>query len=166
VADFTLPDSVVTGDIAQLTDRSTGASGLQWLPTSLGLAGTQPSFRPREVGPVEITLVATNAQCTDTVTKTLWVVNLGLQMPNVFSPNADGLNDFFRPIYWGYNRIHLQIWDRWGILIFDNRMITGQWWDGTKNGTPCQEGVYVYRVAADRDQAYPLERYGTVTLLR
>ena len=67
-------------------------------------------------------------------------------IPNVFSPNADGNNDRFI-VYpeSGVDDIEsIQIFDRWGNLVFDASNNVG--WDGTIDLTPAPPGVYVYQV--------------------
>lgn len=67
-------------------------------------------------------------------------------LPNIFTPNGDGINDFFRPGYLlRYYRIaHLRIVNRWGQIVyesFDNKAA----WDGRyTNGIPAEIGVYYY----------------------
>jgi gliding motility-associated-like protein len=69
-----------------------------------------------------------------------------LNIPNVFSPNGDGLNDFFRIAYDGDELFHLQIIDRWGVKYYDTRN-REQAWDGKDlNGNEAAEGVYFYTV--------------------
>ena len=74
----------------------------------------------------------------------------GIYTPNVFSPNGDGINDFFT--------IHsdasvttilsLQVFDRWGGVVFSGTNLkpneTEEGWDGMAKGEPVQNGVYVY----------------------
>ena len=67
-------------------------------------------------------------------------------LPNVFTPNGDGKNDFFRPFpYKHIQKIELRIYDRWGRLVFqtDNADIV---WDGRlkSNGERCASGTYFY----------------------
>jgi gliding motility-associated-like protein len=67
-------------------------------------------------------------------------------IPNAFTPNGDGLNDVFRIIGLppeNITRFILQIYDRWGQLVFTTNDIT-QPWDGTMKGKPCPEGEYVW----------------------
>lgn len=83
-------------------------------------------------------------------------------IPNVFTPNGDGLNDRFEII--GEEAIcfrELAIFDRWGNLIHQSRS-PSLWWDGTHQGQPAPEGVYVYLLKSDEG----ITRVGTVTLLR
>jgi gliding motility-associated-like protein len=69
------------------------------------------------------------------------------ELPNVFSPNGDGINDYFRPIdpYYFVTKINIQIYNRWGQLMYetDDPDIM---WNGTnyKNGKTVSDGVYYY----------------------
>ncbi len=67
-----------------------------------------------------------------------------LEMPNVFSPNGDGTNDFFKPSkYADIVNAHLEIYNRWGTKLFDtNDVETG--WNGKFNGMQCSEGTYYW----------------------
>ena len=66
-------------------------------------------------------------------------------VPNVFSPNGDGVNDVLElklsPTV--QDIISFQIFNRWGALVYqtDDRF---DGWDGTLNGRPMGEGVYIY----------------------
>ena len=87
-------------------------------------------------------------------------------VPNAFSPNGDGLNDVFRVIPPGISStVYFRIFDRYGQMVFE----TNQWlkgWDGTFNGKPAPQGVYVWTVkGVDRDKK-TVEMKGTVTLVR
>ncbi|HOK37361.1 MAG TPA: gliding motility-associated C-terminal domain-containing protein [Bacteroidales bacterium] len=69
------------------------------------------------------------------------------RLPNVFTPNNDGINDYFRPIepYYFVTRINIQIFNRWGLLMYEttNPDII---WDGRdfKTGKKVSDGVYFY----------------------
>jgi gliding motility-associated-like protein len=64
-------------------------------------------------------------------------------IPTGFTPNGDGRNDFFRPSLINYEDFSMQIFNRWGELIFEtNDPIKG--WDGTYKGVDVQTGVYLY----------------------
>lgn len=69
------------------------------------------------------------------------------ELPNVFTPNGDGDNDFFTPIhpYKYVKDIDINIFDRWGIEVFrtaDPEIL----WDGTcsQTKTRCSDGIYYY----------------------
>ncbi len=86
-------------------------------------------------------------------------------LPNVFTPNGDGLNDVFEIQALGLQDYRMQIFNRAGSKIFESRE-PSEGWDGTFNGKKCLPGVYVYQVTLtyyDKE----LERlYGSVTLIR
>lgn len=72
---------------------------------------------------------------------------LDYQLPNVFTPNGDGINDLFTPFmpYSGVTKIEMEIFNRWGKREFrteDPDIL----WDGTSESThlPCSDGVYYY----------------------
>ncbi len=120
----------------------------------LGVPGCeQITWTPTQAQRVYLT--ATDAQgCTVSDTLLVLVVaDYSLYIPNVFSPNRDGVNDFFtvlgpEPRVTGIRR--LQIFDRWGQLLYDaadlptNSFSTG--WDGKAKGQDVPEGVYLYQV--------------------
>ena len=70
----------------------------------------------------------------------------GLVMPNAFTPNNDGINDIFR-IVPGHevDLISLQVFHRWGALLFQTTDANAGW-DGTFKGDPQPVGNYVYIV--------------------
>ncbi|KAA5532343.1 T9SS type B sorting domain-containing protein [Taibaiella lutea] len=85
--------------------------------------------------------------CTDTATITIPVKPL-LHFPNAFSPNADGLNDFFAPVIWGSD-IAIQrfaVYDRWGNKIWSaNGSAALKGWDGHySNGRLADMGTYYW----------------------
>lgn len=66
-----------------------------------------------------------------------------IHLPNVFSPNDDGVNDFlFTPMF--TEGTSLTILNRWGQKIFFTSKPSEEYWDGSANGELCQEGTYFY----------------------
>jgi len=71
-----------------------------------------------------------------------------LIIPNAFSPNGDGLNDFFEIKYGkDLTGLEMRIYNRWGELIWSNAT-TSDMWDGTQNGKPCDISTYFYMLKA------------------
>lgn len=67
-----------------------------------------------------------------------------LFVPSAFTPNRDGLNDFFRPLAAGYRNVRfLRVFNRWGQVVFQTNNFS-QGWDGTLNGTAAEIGVYYW----------------------
>lgn len=122
----------------------------------------------------EITLLVTNngGLCRDSTVGFLVVNDIILYyVPNVFTPDFDEFNQTFKPIFTsGFDPFdyHLQIYNRWGELIFES-FNAAVGWDGTypKDGKLCQDGVYVWKInfkESMSDKKHLVE--GHVTLLR
>jgi len=89
-------------------------------------------------------------------------------IPNAFTPDGDGLNDKFTILGIPYEQIThfaLQIYDRWGQMIYTSNDIM-EGWDGTFNGELCQEGVYVWSIYYEDNKKKPVTNKGIITLLR
>jgi gliding motility-associated-like protein len=88
-------------------------------------------------------------------------------MPNTFTPNNDESNDRFGAVSeCQLQEYHLIIFDRWGKLLFESFMISDGW-DGTFEGNPVPEGVYVFHLDFVTDEGVasrPVQ--GTVSLIR
>jgi gliding motility-associated-like protein len=86
-------------------------------------------------------------------------------MPNAFTPNGDQLNDIFTAGGLYFESFDLQIWDRWGKLLFHTQnSATG--WDGKVGGKDAPEGVYVFQVVVRGYDGTELKQNGSLTLIR
>jgi gliding motility-associated-like protein len=95
-----------------------------------------------------------------------------IYIPNVFSPNGDGINDFFT-IHGRFNLTNIasmQIFDRWGNQLFENKDMTpgdeSLGWDGTFDKEPVQSGVYVYVAELVYEDGYSETVAGSITIVR
>jgi len=139
--------------------------------TDTAVTGTQTQIhRYTLVGTYEPFVVAITAGgCQDTLP--LGIVQVQdrevIFIPNVFTPNSDGINDEFVIQYQGYQGYTLVVYDRWGIEVFNNNANPQLFWNGLKNnnGGACPEGVYVFRIEA-QGRNFVYERSGSITLLR
>ena len=85
--------------------------------------------------------------------------------PNAFTPNGDGKNDVFRPLFNGYHNFHyFRIVNRWGETIFESSNSLPAW-DGTFNGVAQDIGTYFYYIQYDCG-GNTVETKGDVTLIR
>lgn len=89
-----------------------------------------------------------------------------IYIPNVFSPNDDGRNDFFEA-YGPFQQIRsLKIFDRWGGLIYEEQGTNARW-DGKSGGEPLGTGVYVYLIQyIDIRTGEERQKAGEVLLLK
>ncbi len=91
-------------------------------------------------------------------------------VPNAFSPNGDGVNDYFYPELnpaVAISDFQFSIFDRWGNLIFQSEEIDARW-DGRFNGENMTPGVYIYDLRMryqDDDGQGSFEKAGDVTVI-
>ena len=109
---------------------------------------------------------AAGCSATDTIYVTVYKIDPGLYVPNAFTPNGDGLNDFFRPIPIGMKSLkYFRVYNRDGQLIFSTS-IQNRGWDGTFKGKPQDSDVYVWIVEGIDYQDKVIFQKGSVTLIR
>lgn len=77
-----------------------------------------------------------------------------LNVPNVFTPNGDGVNDEFRVLYRSIREYHIEVYNRWGKLVYRSND-PSKGWDGTINNRPAAEGAYFYVIRAIGHDAEP-----------
>lgn len=86
-------------------------------------------------------------------------------VPNAFSPNGDGQNDFLQLYYSCIKTIMFRIYDRWGEIIFETND-PSQKWDGSCNGKQMNTGVFVYSLNAVFADDEEIIKHGNITLIR
>jgi gliding motility-associated-like protein len=113
-------------------------------------------------------IVQNDLGCKDTAINTIHVVgNCYIAIPNAFTPNSDGLNDFLYPTN-AYKARDLRfcVYNRGGQKIFE----TSNWtfkWDGTFKGQPQDPGTYVWTlVYTNTDSGQRFDLKGSTVLIR
>jgi gliding motility-associated-like protein len=130
------------------------------------LTYTASGFQPNQA--VSITVRALGSlvcqQNTGTASATTLLPDLGLFMPNTFTPNGDGKNDYLK----GYGNLvtsfSMMIFNQWGEKVFESNNINIGW-DGNCKGQPQPVGVYVYVTTATVNGTV-INKKGTVNLIR
>jgi gliding motility-associated-like protein len=127
----------------------------------------------------DLTLVATNDNgCADTLTLSdlVHATSIGmLEFPNAFSPSTAGGkggyydmysldNDVFFPIHKGVEDYKLQIFNKWGELIYESTDVA-KGWDGYYRGQLVKQDVYVWKVEARFVNGQKYENAGDVTVI-
>lgn len=150
----------VTGSIL-LADLNNPNAIYQWSTgeNSSSITVTQPGH---------YWLKASNGDCS--TVDSIWIKrDCYLNIPNAFSPDGDGLNDYFLPrelLSSGLIAFTMNIYNRWGENIFTTSSIDGRGWDGKYNGVPQSMGVYVYVIDAEFKNNIKKTFKGNVTLVR
>jgi gliding motility-associated-like protein len=96
-------------------------------------------------GRYTVTLTVLDAAgCLIKVSKEVQILDYYLEIPNVFTPNGDALNDTFFPKFRFIRNLQLQVMTLWGELIYRSQGQEDPGWDGLVSGQKAPEGVYVY----------------------
>jgi gliding motility-associated-like protein len=94
------------------------------------------------------------------------IQNIRIYIPNAFTPNGDGLNDVFYVSSQLVNQFNIQVFDRWGAVMFESTNIGFEWNGTDAKGGALPEGVYTYRVSGRAIDNSPVNTQGTVLLIR
>jgi gliding motility-associated-like protein len=86
-------------------------------------------------------------------------------IPNLFSPNGDGVNDVLYVYGTAIAQLEFRVYNQWGQLVFTSKD-QRQGWDGTMSGQKQPVGVYVYIVRAVMQDGQVITKKGNVTLMR
>jgi len=126
---------------------------------------TLPQILVTEPGNYSVTVWNGNCPSSDNIL--LKECESEIWIPNVFTPNGDGINDEFYPVYSNIEEITLYIFNRWGNQIFEGSGINARW-NGIYKGKLCPDGVYTYLInyVKKGTHAGPKEKHGCVTLLK
>lgn len=143
-------------------------------------AEADPVHYYRTPGIYEVRLIANNQwNCPDTFLHPVPVTARAfgqLEFPNAFSPGSAGptdgvydprsyTNDFFFPMHAGVEEYRLEVFNRWGELVFVSEDVNVGW-DGYYRGQPAKQDVYVWKAQARFSDGNETALKGNVTLLR
>jgi gliding motility-associated-like protein len=153
---------------------SSNVTTYNWTPTANLDCATCPNPAATLTFNQEYTVVVTDSNsCTDTASILIKTIcNEGNYfLPNTFSPNGDGVNDYFYPRGTSlYNIQSMRVFNRWGQLVFQRQNFAANsetmGWDGTFNGHPAPSDAYVYIVEVICNNAQVVALHGNVTLIR
>lgn len=170
-----LPD-----DPVYTTNLSYQADSYYW---TFGDGKSSTEFEPvhtyLDTGRFDISLIAQTVHgCTDTlVYENLVEVAEGneILIPNAFTPSLDGptggsryndgRNDVFFPVTEGVIAYKMQIFNRWGELLFSTKD-NSRGWDGYYKGVICPPDVYVYKIEFKFLDGREVMKFGDITLIR
>lgn len=134
-----------------------------------GSSAVTPAATYTAAGTYSVLLEVDKGACTGSKIKVITVeVPSKLEVPNVFTPNGDKVNDIFRLIAASLGDIEATIFDRWGNKVYEVVSGTGNIaWDG-KNmaGKECPAGTYFYMIKATGKDGEEYDLKGNVTLFR
>jgi gliding motility-associated-like protein len=151
------------------TDNSTGGSSWYWMFGDGTTSIVQNPFHVYTAGTYTVTQIVTaTSGCTDTITKII-VVHPDILIPNVFTPNHDGINDDFWIPNTGFESFELTIYDRWGLKLFVTNSGEIRWDGRTGAGQEVPDGTYYFLLNAilkTELQGKKYEAKGFINLIR
>lgn len=172
---YITPDKVdITQPLIQVEDASIGATSVSYLFDDGTIKNTPNfdyQFNTNSAKTVSIMQFAVNAYgCRDSIIKQVEIKPaFVIYIPNAFTPNGDGLNDGFQAKGMGIVDFKLQIFDRWGALVFETSDINKAW-DGSVNGNgggeDSKQEVYVWKASVVDVLREKHSLIGHVTLLK
>jgi len=160
--------------VVNLSDASTSLNPIAtwtWMfpdSSNLYFQSTAQSIAFSEGGPQQIGLVITdNLGCIDSALITIYVSDPDIWVPNVFTPNGDGVNDIITLPYPSFKSYNIQILNRWGNLVFELKDQTGiAVWDGYDfDGQLHTDGVFFYRLCGEMLGGTLIDKHGFIHLV-
>ncbi|MDD3877904.1 MAG: PKD domain-containing protein [Bacteroidales bacterium] len=166
--------ATVENPIVQFTNLSAGATSWFWNfddpASSQNNFSTlhSPSHTYNNEGDYEVVMIALSQfGCADTAYGSLKILpEYSIYIPSAFTPNNDGLNDFFKGFGNAIDEYAMYIYTRWGELVFESNDYNKPW-DGRSmhNNTPLIQDVYVYKIIVKDFKGKTYSYVGRVALL-
>jgi len=163
--------AILAGETA-VTFGAPGASGVAGYLWDFGTGETSmlpsPTYTFAREGTYAVTLTADPGNGCPPTRRSLLieVIFESLYIPNVFSPNGDGVNDFFTPRLPPIRSYEVLIHDRWGRMVHRSNAPFPGWSGRTDSGSECAAGVYAYVIKVALANGETVERTGMLSLLR
>ncbi|WP_179016868.1 PKD domain-containing protein [Winogradskyella forsetii] len=89
-----------------------------------------------------------------------------LIMPDAFTPNEDGINDFFGPVSIGLNTLEMNVYDTWGSLIYNETGDAIRGWDGKVKDEDAENGNYYYTFTAKTFYGNDVKQQGAFVFIK
>jgi len=152
------------------TSNTTGATVYNW---NMGNGQTDTSATPAGAtytapGTYTVILISSNGGCLSIDTALVIIdAAIGIEVPNIYSPNGDGINDTWHINSSGYCDLHCEIYNRWGQLVYQLLGVNDEWNGIMNNGNPASEGTYYYILEAKSCvDGKPYKVSGYITLVK
>lgn len=87
-------------------------------------------------------------------------------MPTAFTPNNDGINDSFAPVFLGFTEVTLHVYDTWGSLIYSETAESIKGWNGKIKDIDAENGNYYFKMIAKTFYNHTITEEGAFTLIK
>lgn len=180
---FSVPNMDVEADpiegmpplLVEFTNNSTGADSYAW---EFGDGSNEQNdditvphnFLNEGVFMTYVIGETNNGMCVDTAEIEIIAIYpiLSYEFPNIFTPNGDNANDFFKLIHYeNIKSINIVILNRWGNVLFESNEPAFAW-DGKRNNsnTDCTDGTYFYKATLENYAGEEVQEHGFIQLSR
>ncbi|MEY3087534.1 MAG: hypothetical protein RLZ93_1460 [Bacteroidota bacterium] len=152
----------------QLTNASFNAWSYTWsFGDGNGSFLVNPTHVYTQPGAYEITLIATDQKgCVDSISKWIEIApERYIYLPNSFTPDGDGLNEYFYGRFIGLLSARFYIFNRWGEEIFFSDQLNFVW-NGEYEGVPVQDGTYSWYLIYEIEKGIYKDLSGHVNVIR
>ena len=127
-----------------------------------------PSHNYSKAGNYKVYLVAVNGSCSDTAYGS--DINIEetsfIEIPNVFTPNNDNINDVFSLKSRGIKTLDCKIFNRWGELIYEMINVKDTWSGFSLSGLEASDGIYFYIINANGFDGKIYKHQGSLMLAK
>jgi len=162
------PQTIIT-----VNNQSTGYTALSWYHDSTLLQLTDNTISTTDTGNYCITLVAVNTEgCDDSVTHCIEISGQSfLQVPQAFTPNGDGVNDYFTVYGKNLSSYQIRIYNRWGEEVYSSSDLSelnnlSRGWNGTYKGKLQGPASFTWVIKAVDEAGNTINKNGYVILIR
>jgi len=151
--EFTFQNTCTSDTFSFVSVNTSNADSVKWNfnDPSSGFNNTSLSLYPHHVftmpGTYNVSLTSYHSSHADSVIHEVTVyansLNADISVPNVFTPNGDGINELFEINCSEVSDFKIKIYNRWGNQLFNNEGCTA-YWDGKYKENLCSAGVYFW----------------------
>lgn len=156
--------TIFAGESVVLT--ASGGGSYFWSPADFLSCVSCPSPVASPIETATYSVVVDTLGCISQDDITVYVEISGdVYVPNLFSPNEDGVNDVLGIYGWSVSEVEFRIYDRWGELVFQSNSMDAKW-DGTYKGSPLNSAVFVYTLQVTYMDGREQQQHGNITLVK
>ncbi|RNL55787.1 Ig-like domain-containing protein [Pedobacter jejuensis] len=161
--EFSQPD----GSIVLKTSSNLKYKVVSWSPQNLFQKqdATTQSLNLKSNVNVVVNVMSENGCITSASLALNYTKKRDLFIPNTFTPNADGKNDFVKVYGNEIDAVEFMVYTQWGELIYRSKEKDASW-DGNYRGLPQPVGVYLYKCVVRFNDGEELTKHGAINLLR
>jgi gliding motility-associated-like protein len=163
------PDGAIAqGNTTTLTVETNPTDNIIYEWSTGGMSNTEVVTPIDLDGEIYYVTVTDQFGCFDSDSISIAVTGPNYQIPNVFTPDGDRLNDKFEVILNGDNIkvIEFKVFNRWGQKVHDGSGLVDHGWDGNIDGEPAPSDVYVYLIVLEFPDGEVVSESKDVTLIR